>query len=114
MPRPYSVHDAHARPHHVAHPGERLQHGRAVIHALAAHRANDAQVVGARADVGKQVAHRDSALAVLLVIPQRLHQRTRFAFGEGQRPLDRQRLAVIAIQPLLGIEGVDVRRRRRA
>src|ERR1041384_8089462 len=57
----------------------------------------------------EQSAHRNPALSVVLVFPKRFHQRTRFCIGKRQRPFDGERLSVIAVQTLFGIEAVDMR-----
>ena len=82
----------------------------AVRHAIADHGANDAQIVRMLGDIRKQIADLDAALPVLPELPGRLQQVPDAVFGERQRPLKRQRLAMILRQPRLGIEGVHVRR----
>ena len=86
--------------------GKRLQQGRAVVDALAHHRMHEAHVVHALAHVGEQIADLDAALAARLEVPQGLHQRPRLFIVEGQRALDRQRLAVVPFQIGLVLEGV--------
>jgi len=82
----------------------------AVIDAVAHHRANYAEIVGAGANVGEQIANRNSALTVLLVRPEWFHQAAHGILTEGQPALERNRLAVVLLQPGLGIEGVDAGR----
>jgi hypothetical protein len=45
-----------------------------------------------------------------LEVPLRLHQRPGGVVVERQRPLDRQRLAVVRVEARLGVERVDARR----
>ena len=56
----------HARPGEGDRAGEGLQQRGAVVHALADHGADDAEIVGALADVREQVADRQAALAAFL------------------------------------------------
>ncbi len=101
---------AHAGADEGAGAGESLQQRGAMIHAFAHHRADDAQIVNATGDVREQRTDRNAALAVVLKFPGRFHQRTGIASGESQRTLDGQRLAVIAREPLLGIESIHAGR----
>src|SRR5689334_25283946 len=80
-----------------------------MVHALAAHRADHAQVVGAGTYMREQRAYRNTALSIVLIFPERFYERSWLGVGEGQRTLDGKRLAVIPVQALLGIEGVDMR-----
>ena len=58
-------------------------------------------------DMRKQLADRLARFAVVLEFPRRLHQRAHLVELQGR--LERQRLAIKAIEFWLGIEGVDVR-----
>ncbi len=70
-------------------------------------RANEADVVGAGADVREQLAHFDAALAVLLERERRLQQRAGLALGRHRAA--RQRLAMVLVEHRLRIEAVDLR-----
>src|SRR5262245_26377277 len=109
-PQPVNHPRSHARSNKSRSASECLQQRRAMIHAFAYHRTDDAQVVDAFAHVREEVADRDAALAAWLELPQRLHQRADRAVGERERAFDGQRLAVIAREALFRIEGVNRRR----
>ena len=79
-----------------------------VLGKLRGHRAHNAQLVGHRADVGKNVADGEAALAVSLERPRRLESG---AYVVELRRVDpgRERLAVILVEPRLGVERVHLR-----
>src|SRR5262249_10580025 len=84
------------------------EEGRLMIGAVGEHRADDAQVVGVAAKLGKEIADLDAALSVFLEGEWRLEQRARFALG-----LSVARgcgLPVVLVEQRLGIERVDLRR----
>src|SRR6266568_2417586 len=60
-------------------------------------------------DVRKELAHFDAAPAMLFEFPRRLHQPADVSLREGERSLERKRLAVIPNQPRLGVERIDAR-----
>ena len=82
--------------------GVQLQHGGAVIDAVADHGANHAEVVDAGGHVRKQIADGDTALPVLLEGPLRLQQAADGVFAEGQSALERNGLAVVLLEAGLG------------
>ena len=102
VPRPYSVQAPRLGRAKTAAARVDVQQGGAVRNLVAAvHRADDADVVDARADLRKQLADLDAALAVLLKFPGRGQQVARR--GELELRLgERQRLAVISASFGLG------------
>ena len=86
-----------------------LQQRAAVIHGIADHRSNHAKLIDAGRDVRKELAHFDAAPAMLFEFPRRLHQPADVSLREGERSLERKRLAVIPNQPRLGVERIDAR-----
>ena len=87
-----------------------LQDSAAMRDAIAHHGAKDAQVIDVPRHVGEQFAHRDSAFAVLAKLPGRFQQPAGVPFGESERSLEWQRLAVITVEQGLRIEGIQMRR----
>ncbi len=79
---------------------------RLVIRHLRLHRANDAQIVRVPRRLLKQAADLQAAVPVSLEFKRRRHRRPRFALGF--QILHRQRLAVVAREHRLGVEGIDV------
>jgi hypothetical protein len=80
-----------------------------VVDVVGDHAAQQADVVHAAGHVRKQLAHFDARLAVLLERPRRAEQIA--GLGPLQRRLrEWQRLARIARESRLGVEGIDVRR----
>ena len=73
------------------------------------HRPDDRQVVDALADLRKQVADRDAALAVMAEFP-RAAQHVADVVELRRVRLDLDRLPVLAVEPRLGVERVDLRR----
>ena len=92
---------AHARAFELEHAGVELQQRGAMIHAIADHGADYAEVVDAGGDVGEKVADRDAALAVLLELPGRFHQSADIVFAEGQAALEGDGLAVVFVEARL-------------
>ena len=81
----------------------------AVGRVSAVQRVNEAHVVHALGDVGKEFAHGDTGLPVFRELPRRFEQRARL--GElHPRLRTRVRFAVIAVQQRLGVEGIDLAR----
>ena len=72
-------------------------------------RPDDRQVVDPPGDVGEQVADRDPALAVVAELPRAL-EHVAHVVELGGMGLDLDRLAVLAVEPGLGVEGVDLGR----
>ena len=87
--------------------GVHHQHRRLVVRDVGVHRADHADVVGARADVREELADLEAALAVALERERRLHQRAGLALGRDGAA--RQRLAVVLVEHRLRIEAVDLR-----
>ena len=83
--------------------------GGGVLREIRDHRADDGQVVHAPGDVGKEVADRDAALAVLAKLPGAL-EHVAHVVELGRVGLDLDRLTVLAIEPGLGVERVDLGR----
>ncbi len=81
---------------------------RLVIGNVRVHRADDAEIVGMFAEVGKQLADFHAALAVLLEFERRGKGRSRLAFGA--QVFVRQGFSRKPCQGGLGVEGVDMRR----
>ncbi len=76
---------------------------------LRGHRTHDAQVVGTASDVRQEIADVESALSAFAKLPRRLERRTDVV--ELRRLyLHFERQAVLAIQPRLGVERIDLRR----
>ncbi len=95
------------RPADLGMAGVHHEHRRLMIRDVRVDGADEADVVGARADVREQFAHVHSALAVLLERERRAQQRTGLAFG-GDAAAG-QRLPVILVEHRLGIEAVHLR-----
>jgi hypothetical protein len=95
------------RPADLRVAGVHHQHRRLVVRDVGVHRADEADVVGARAHVGKQLAHVHAALPVLLERERRPHERAGAAFGRDRSA--RQRLPVVLVEHRLRIEAVDLR-----
>ena len=76
-----------------------------MIDVVGHHRPDDAQVVGARPDVRKELAYLQTGLAELAELPRRGQQLSRLAQIELRRGL-----AVILSEAGLGIECIDLRR----
>ena len=87
--------------------GVHHQHRRLVVRDVGVHGADEADVVGAAADVRKQLAHLHAALAVLLERERRLEQAPGLPFGRDV-PAG-QRLPVVLVEHRLGVEAVDLR-----
>ena len=104
----------HGRARERVRAGVKLEAGAAVRNAIAHHGAHQAQIVGAFGDVRKQAADPESALAVLLEFPGRLHQIAHVALGERERPLERQRLLVPLLERGLVVERIDAAKDLRA
>ena len=100
----------HTRSHESAGSREGLKQGCAVIYALAHHRTDDGEVVGAITNVGKQITDRDAAFAAGFEIPERFHQRPHFSIGKSQRTFDRERFAMIAVQAFFRIKRINAGR----
>ncbi len=90
--------------------GKRLQERGAVVDALPYHGADDAEIVGACADMRKKIAHRKAALPVVFEVPQGFHQRPGLFIVKIQRAIDGQGLAVVAVETRLGVERVNAER----
>jgi hypothetical protein len=74
----------------------------------AGHRADQAEIVGARTDVGKEFADRHAALAVVAKTPRAGHDAFHIVKHGGLHG-HRHRLSCVATEARLGIEAVDVR-----
>src|SRR5579862_7142563 len=87
--------------------GVHHEHRGLVVRNVGVDRANEADVVGAFADVRKELADFDAALSVLLECERRLQERAGLSlsrhFAAGQR------LAVVFLEHRLVIEAVDLR-----
>ena len=81
-----------------------------MVHALAHHGANHAQLVGVGSHLAKEVADRNAALAVAPEREGRLHQAAQILGRKLERQLEGDGFAVILVQPWLGVEGVDLGR----
>ena len=82
--------------------------GRLVIGQLGLHRADDRDVVDALADLRKQLADFDAALAVFLKLERRRKRRAGLSLGANI--FDGQRFAGVFGQRGFGIERIDMRR----
>ena len=98
-----------ARPALQAAAGVHEVIGARVLREVRDHRAHDGQVVDTRSDPRKQVADRDAALAVLAKLP-RASQHVADVVELRRVRLDLDRLAMLAVEPGLGVERVDLRR----
>ena len=98
----------HARPNELIAPGVELEQRAAVGWVRAMDRPQNAEVVDMLGDIGKQLAHRQPALAVSPELPGRLQQVPRFREGNA-RKLEWRCLPVVTCELRLGIEGVDMR-----
>ncbi len=78
-----------------------------VVHLFHVHGANQADVVDDRRDVRKQLAHRQTALAVLSKLPRRFEQCSDLV--ELPWRVKRQWFAVHLCQLRFGVKRVDVR-----
>lgn len=78
-----------------------------VLGELRGHRADDTELVGALADVGKQVAHGQAALAVAVELP-RTAEGGAVVVELDRLHRQREGPAVFTIQARLGIEGVHL------
>ena len=107
--QPVECPGTHAWPREGERSRKQLEHGRSVVDALSDHRADHAQIVRASGDLGEQLADGNAAFAAPLEFPGGAHQAAGLLGIEGQRALDRQGLAVVAVQAGFRIEGVDVR-----
>ena len=83
--------------------------GAGVLGEVRDHRPDDRQVVDAPADVRKQVADRDAALAVVAELPGAAEHVADVVELRRVR-LDLDRLAVLAVEPGLGVERIHLRR----
>ena len=99
--------EAHTWPAEGEDAGVELEESRAVIYAIPDHGADDAEVVNARGDLGKQVADRNAALTVLFELPGRFHEAPDSVFAEGEAAPERDGFAVIDGEAGLGVEGID-------
>ena len=81
-----------------------------VRYAVADHRADDAHVVNVPRQFREQFAERNAALAVSFELKRRFQQPAHLFFGKREGALERQRLAVIAFEPGLGVIDIEVRR----
>ena len=90
------------------HAAVEIEVGLGVLHERRGHRADDGQFVGHAADVGKERADGDAALAVMRELPG---ARPDVAVLVEHRPLglERHRPPRLGRQPRLGVERVDVR-----
>ena len=79
-----------------------------MVRHIGVHRANDGNVVNTPADMGKNLADFDAALAVSFEFVRRGKRRAGFPFGF--QILHRQLFAGVFFQRRFGIEGVHVRR----
>ena len=113
---PQAVEDPgpHAGQGEVERAGVELEQGRPMVHSLAHHGANHAQLVGVGSHLSKEIADRNAALTVAAEGEGRLHQSAQILGRELERQLEGDGLAVIRLQPGLGVEGVDLGRGRRA
>ncbi len=83
--------------------------GVGVLRKIRCHRADDRHVVDAAADIGEQIAYRNTALAVLPERPRAIeHHADVVELRGSDRHLDR--LTMLALQTRLGVERIDLRR----
>ena len=75
---------------------------------IADDRAQDAHVVDVLRHVREQLTHWNAALSILSKLPGGFQQATGVPLGERERPLEGQRLAVIAGEQRLRIKCVDM------
>jgi hypothetical protein len=71
--------------------------------------AQDTEVVDMLRYVREQLAYGNAALSILAKLPGGFQQGSGIPFGEGERPLERERLAVIPGEQRLRVKGVDMR-----
>ncbi len=100
-----------ARPGKVERAGVHAQGGVVMVGVVAVHRADDADVVHAAGDVGKQLADLGAALAVRLEAPLRFLEEQLLVAGPVARfrMIQGHLLAVVGMQAGFGVEGIDVR-----
>ncbi len=102
---------AHRRPAHLNAAAEQQQLPGMMVEGVGVHRAHQAQIVRAGADVRDVVGKLDAALAVRLE-RARAGQHRGVRLGEGQAQvlghLGRQRLAAPLLQVRLGVEEIDL------
>ncbi len=78
-----------------------------VLREIRDHRSHDGEVVHARADAREQVADGDAAFAVAAELPRTL-EHVADVVELSRVGLDLDRLAVLAIEPGLGVEGIEL------
>ena len=84
--------------------------GIGVLGKLARHGADDRQLIGDSAEVGKEIADRNAALAILAKGPQAGEERADIVELRGLNLEERAWiLAGVALQPRLGVKRVDLR-----
>ena len=81
-PQPVQGPGAHAGTSEIDRSGLQLQHGTAMVDAVADHGANHAELVDVPGHIREQLTDSDSALAILLEFPRRLHQSADLIFAE--------------------------------
>src|SRR5262249_14046842 len=92
----------HTRALELKDAGVKLEEGGTVVHAVADHRPDHAEVIHALADMGKEVAHGNAALAVLFEGPGRFHEAADAVLSEGQTAFEGNRLSVVALEARFG------------
>ena len=100
----------HAGQGEVERSGVELEQGRPMVHALAHHGANHAELVGVGSHLSKEIADRNAALTVAAEGEGRLHESAQILGSELERQLEGDGFAVVLLQPGLGVEGVDLGR----
>jgi hypothetical protein len=83
--------------------------GIGVLGKVGDHRTHYREIINAACDMRKQLAHRDPALAVLSKLPRRFQHLAHVVELRGGH-LHFDCLAMLAIEPRLGIERIDLRR----
>src|SRR5215475_3879476 len=87
-----------------------LQQRTAMINPVSHHGPDNTKVVNTGTHVRKQVTHFDTALAIMLELPRRLHQASHLGLIKSERSLEGQRFSIVQCQAWFGIEGIDMRR----
>src|SRR5579872_949854 len=98
---------AHGRTRKSVRSSVQLKGCAAVGHAVPHDGAEHANIIDARTNRRKKIAHFDPALTVRPELPGRLHQSPDLALGERERPLKWQRLAMVFREFRFVIEGID-------